>query len=166
MLQYISGILSKFTQKQRITALILLLISIVIITLVPKWISTLSPDTKESQLILKQQDTHIKNLSNQIDTCNLKITKLNKQIIQNQQECTDNIIKREQEIWKEIDALENQMKIKQIIKSTPKKVKLDSCEPHVELKMVIQNEPPIQVVNNDNSLIINLEKLKKKVIKH
>jgi TolA-binding protein len=166
MLQYISGILSKFTQKQRITALIILLCSIVILTLGPKIISTLRPDNKEAQLILKRQDTQIKNLSIEIDSCNTKITQLNKQIIQNQQECTNNIIKREQEIWKEIDELENQMKSKSGEQTKMMTSKPDSTKPHVELKMVIRDEPPFKAVNNDNSVILKLEKLKKKVIKH
>ena len=109
---FISDILSKFSKTQRITVLLILIVSLIILTLGPKTISTFSPDSKESQVILKQQDTQIKNLSGQIDSCNIKITQLNKQIIQNQQQCTDNIVKREQEIWKEIDLLETQMKTK------------------------------------------------------
>jgi hypothetical protein len=47
MIKYFSQILSKFSIKQRITALIILSIVLVIITLGPIIIKTLDPGTKE-----------------------------------------------------------------------------------------------------------------------
>ena len=88
MFKYISVILSKFTQGQRIVALSFLLLSIVIISIGPKIVESLTSNDVELKSRVESQTTQILEL-------NSRVTELNTQIISNQRECTDAIVERE-----------------------------------------------------------------------
>lgn len=103
MFKYISEILSKFTQGQRIMALMLLLFSIILISVGPKIVETLTSSDEELKSRVESQTTQILEL-------NSRITELNTQIIANQRECTDAIVEREKEIMGEIVNLESRIK--------------------------------------------------------
>lgn len=103
MFKYISEILSKFTQGQRIVALLLLLISIILISIGPKIVETLTYSDEELESRMESQTTQILEL-------NTRLTELNTQIISNQKECTDAIVEREKEIMGEIVNLESKIK--------------------------------------------------------
>lgn len=103
MFKYISEILSKFTQGQRIMALMLLLFSIILISIGPKIAETLTYNDEELKSRVESQTIQILEL-------NSRITELNTQIIANQRECTDAIVEREKEIMGEIVNLESKVK--------------------------------------------------------
>ena len=107
MIKYFSQILSKFSVKQRITALIILSILLVIITLGPIIIKTVDPGNKELKTRIDHQDLEIKRLNINLDSANIKIYTLNQTIIQNQEDCTNKVIEREKQITKLIDNIIN-----------------------------------------------------------
>ena len=98
MFKYISEILSKFTQRQRIVALVILLISIIIISVGPKITESLTYDDKELKLRIESQNTHIIEL-------NQRVNELNTQVINNQRECVNEIVRRETEILEIINEI-------------------------------------------------------------
>ncbi len=85
MFKYISEILSKFNQRQRIIALVTLLISIIIISIGPKITESLTYNDEELRLRIESQN-------NQIGELNKRIDELNLQVISNQRECTNEIV--------------------------------------------------------------------------
>jgi hypothetical protein len=103
MFKYISEILSKFTQGQRIVALLLLLLSITLISIGPKIVESFTYNDVELKSKLSSQTTQILEL-------NARVTELNTQIIENQRECTNSIVIREAEILMEIAELERRIK--------------------------------------------------------
>ena len=103
MFKYISVILSKFTQGQRIIALLLLLLSITLISIGPKIVESLTYSDVELKSKVESQTTQILELND-------RVTELNTQIISNQRQCTDAIVEREKEIMGEIVALEGRVK--------------------------------------------------------
>lgn len=103
MFKYISEILSKFTQSQRIFALMLLLVSVIFISIGPKIVETLTYNDEDLKLRIESQTTQITEL-------NSRLTELNGQIISNQRQCTDAIVEREKEIMNEIVNLESRIK--------------------------------------------------------
>jgi hypothetical protein len=103
MFKYISEILSKFTQGQRIIALLLLLLSITLISIGPKIVESLTYNDVELKSKVASQTTQILEL-------NARVTELNTQIIENQRECTNSIVTRESEIMMEIAELESRIK--------------------------------------------------------
>lgn len=103
MFKYISEILSKFTQSQRIFALMLLLVSVIFISIGPKIVETLTYNDEDLKSRIESQTTQITEL-------NSRLTELNGQIIFNQRQCTDAIVEREKEIMNEIVNLESRIK--------------------------------------------------------
>ena len=103
MFKYISEILSKFTQGQRIIALLLLLFSITLIAIGPKIVESLTYSTDELEIRVQSQNTQIMELTK-------RVNELNTQIIENQRQCTDAIVEREVEIMNQISELEGRIK--------------------------------------------------------
>ncbi len=100
MFKYISQILSKFTQGQRILALCILLVSITFIMVGPKIINSLTYDDTELKTQLTEK-------TNEINQLRKDVTELNTRVQQTQMECTDRVFQREQEILKMIEDLQN-----------------------------------------------------------
>ena len=100
MFKYISEILSKFTQRQRIVALSILLFSIIIISVGPKITESLTYNDEELKIRIESQNSQIVQLNNRIDELNI-------QVIENQRECTNEMVKRENEILTMISDIEN-----------------------------------------------------------
>ena len=119
MFKDISEILSKFTQSQRIIALLLLLFSITLISIGPKMVESLTSSSEELSLRVESQNTQIKEL-------NTRVTELNTQIISNQKECTNAIVDREIEIMNQIADLEK--KVKSEVKNGGRVLKMESLE--------------------------------------
>lgn len=97
MFKYIADIISKISVKQRLTALGIVLLSIVVISVAPKLISGLTQDNEELKLKVERQRTEIVNLSTMVN-------ELNEQIMSNQSVCTERFVAREREI---LDMLTN-----------------------------------------------------------
>ncbi len=91
MFQYISDILGKFTPGQRILALLLLLFTITLISVGPNIVSSLTHDTDELTAKVKRQKTEIQDLS-------VRVNELNKMVLDNQSECTNNLLAKEREV--------------------------------------------------------------------
>jgi hypothetical protein len=91
MFKYIADIISKISVKQRLTALGIVLLSIVVISVAPKLISGLTQDNEELKLKVERQRTEIVNLST-------RVNELNEQIMSNQSVCTERFVAREKEI--------------------------------------------------------------------
>jgi len=111
MFKYISEILSQFSMSQRIVALLVVLFSIVIITLGPSFINTITLDEDELWSTINKQKTELQELQNET-------SRLNKVIRDNQLECTNQIVDREREILEKLAILENNMKNMQSQKRT------------------------------------------------
>ena len=62
MFKYISKILAQFSTSQKIVALSMLLLSIIIITIAPSLISSITLDRNELNSEIKKQNNKIKNL--------------------------------------------------------------------------------------------------------
>ena len=163
MFKYISEILSKFTQQQRIVALVILLISIIIISVGPKITESLTYDDKELKLRIESQNTHIIEL-------NQRVNELNTQVINNQRECVNEIVRRETEILEiinEIDGYTRKMKNEtRIVNSESRNNYRIISNDTVEVMGMMS--PPINkttVIENkrDEKLIKMITKLKKKV---
>ena len=101
----VPNILNKFSKTQRITALILLLIAIVAISLGPSIIEGYAPDNKELHLQIKEQRNEIDSLHHELLNHSDQIVQLNKKIVSNQQACTNSLAQREQEILQMISDL-------------------------------------------------------------
>lgn len=100
MFKYISQILNKFTQGQRILALCILLLSITFISVGPKIVSSLTYDDTELKAQLNEK-------TNEINQLRKEVSNLNLQVQETQIECTDRVFQREQEILKMIEDLQN-----------------------------------------------------------
>ena len=176
MIKYFSQILSKFSVKQRITALIILSIVLIVVTLGPIIIKTLDPGTKQLKVRIDNQDKEIIRLNRNIDTANIKIYSLNQTIIKNQEECTNRVVQREQEITKMIDNMINKkLKTKQVtVYNSENNIVGASAPSHLlkiskmgEMEEMKTIEPkPIVEKNNDDELIKDLIQLKGKIKKH
>lgn len=94
MFKYISEILGKFTQGQRITALLIVLFSVVVITLGPSIIN--NNDCRE--------------VYNELEKQRSELLRLNSEIIEVQTNCTNKRIAREREISNILDLIEEEMK--------------------------------------------------------
>ena len=90
MFKYISSILSQFSTPQKIVALSMLLLAIVIITIAPSIISSITLDREELNSEIKRQDLKIEKLEIDVDSLESSIRK-------NGRECTNAIVSREEE---------------------------------------------------------------------
>ena len=91
MVKYFSEILKTITPTQRLLALCILILAVVIITVGPKFIDSVTKDTEELKTKISSQRTEINDLT-------LRVNELNKQLLVNQSECTNSLIAKEKEI--------------------------------------------------------------------
>ena len=96
----IPQILSEFSKTQKLLALILLLFTIVIITISPSLISAITMDRKELEQKIDNKQNEIQNLRN-------SIFQLDSLVRTNQKNCTNEILKREEEFLQMLDELKN-----------------------------------------------------------
>lgn len=88
MFKYISEILSQFSTPQKITALSMLLLSIVLISISPSLINAINIDREELNTEIARKNSKIKNLEKQVDV-------KDELIRSGQSECTNRIVQRE-----------------------------------------------------------------------
>jgi hypothetical protein len=98
MFNNISDILKSFTPAQRITALLILVFTVVLVTLGPSIIDSNTNTCDELQVRLTGQATQLKAQEAQILQLTARINALNTDLIQGQSECTANLIQKQQEI--------------------------------------------------------------------
>lgn len=147
MLKYVGDILSKFTQLQRIIALLILLISIILMTNGDQLIKSFKGNSEDVKIRLENQQHQIMILQEET-------SRLNQQIIDNQISCTNKIIEREKElaikIQKIIDLGKIQYKNQMII--------LDTINPEVLASPKIIDNNVDVMVNELTNLKKSLEK--------
>lgn len=100
MFNYISDILSNFTPQQRIFALLLLLLSIILMTNGGDLIKAVKGVPDDVEIVLETQ-------RKQIQMLQLETTRLNNTIVDVQTECTDRVLEREAEIADKIQQIIN-----------------------------------------------------------
>lgn len=98
MFNNISDILKSFTPAQRITALLILVFTIVLVSLGPSIIDSNTNTCDELNIRLASQATQIKAQDSQILQLTVRINTLNTDLVQGQSECTANLIQKQQEI--------------------------------------------------------------------
>ena len=106
----VQQILSTLTRRQRMTGLVILVIGAILIFVLPPYFKSVSPETEELKETISFQQTQIDTLSTNLVLQNQKLVDLNRQIIFNQQECTNRIVEREKEIMAIIDGMKNSLK--------------------------------------------------------
>lgn len=143
MFQSISDILSKFTQRQRIVALLLLLFSVILISVGPQLIDSWKggvPD--EYKEVIQTQNQQIRDLQ-------IELGGLNTQLVSSFQQCTDRVIQREREIAEMIDT---------IIKSNSNRyISMMMVE---DTSSILPSAPPSPIYINDDYLLESLDRLR------
>jgi hypothetical protein len=159
MFKYIREILTTFTPKQRILALLLLLTSICVITIGPKVIQTLSHD---DTTIYNRLDIQKK----LIQTQSIEINALHDSIILNQRSCTNKVMEREMEIIAMIENLENSINNQQ-----PQLVRNERRTPASDMMMdsivIARSERPVEQIDTKTpQLMDGLKSIKRKIKTH
>ncbi len=159
MFKYIREILTTFTPKQRILALLLLLTSICVITIGPKVIQTLSHD---DTTIYNRLDIQKK----LIQTQSIEINALHDSIILNQRSCTNRVMEREMEIIAMIENLENSINNQQ-----PQLVRNERRLPPnngmVDSIIIARSERPVEQIDTKTpQLMDGLKSIKRKIKTH
>ena len=103
MFKYISKIIAQFSTPQKIVALSMLLLAIVIITIAPSLISSITLDRDELDSEIKKQDLKIEKLESDVDS-------LESSIRRNEKECTNQIVFREEEFLQMLDQLKGDIR--------------------------------------------------------
>ncbi len=145
----VQQILTTLTRRQRMAGLVILVIAAILIFVLPPYFKSVSPENEEMKKTISFQQGQIDTLNSNLVLQNQKLVELSRQIIYNQQECTNRIIEREKEIMSIIDEMKSSLKYRQ-----EKLVVRDSV-------MVGYNP---RIINEDNSYktLCDLEKKIKK----
>lgn len=170
MFKYISKILAQFSTPQKIVALSMLLLSIMIISIAPSFIASITLNRDELNSEIKRQNTKIKNLEIHADSLEYKIRKSGI-------ECTNQIVLREEEFLEMLERLKGDLRnhnniedrIVRLNTTTEKKIypvgdSLVSMmmvrEEPIQEKVIIYKKPQI------NSTLLLIDDMKKKIKKN
>jgi hypothetical protein len=146
----VQQILSTLTRRQRMTGLIILVIAAIIIFVLPPYFKSVSPETEELKKTISFQQTQIDTLSDNLLFQNRKLVDLNRQIIFNEQECTNRIVEREKEIMIIIEGMKNTLKYQ-------------SQTITIRDSLLLESTPRVIVQDNSYKTLCDLEeKIKKK----
>ena len=158
MFQYVSEIVSKFTQKQRILALCLVLLSITLVFLGPDLINKFGGDVNQLNTKLREKDR-------EIDSLNAKILLINHSMVDNEQNCTNRLIQREREIMAQLDTFEKTLKKEKTVLMAPQ---LSYITNSGESNNISSPPPASQSVELvDHSFVTNgLKDIKQKIQNH
>lgn len=167
MFKYISEILKSFTPAQRITALLILVFSIIILTLGPAIINSNTNTCDELTLRVKSQEEQITQL-------NQRVTELNSQLLLGQRECTDNLIAKQKEIMEIVNGMI--VEAESANKSQRKKVMMrrvtypdfSTTDENGQPTMKVEAAPPPPVyepVTDNSDMVYKLKQLKNKIQK-
>lgn len=167
--KYLAEILKQFTHVQKIIALLMLLLSIIMLTLGPKMIDAMSKDTTELNAHITQQDNIIAMQNKRIHNLELTADSLDTKIRNGERNCTDEIAKRENEFIAMLDELKGDMK------KQPKAVKYHadyypvpvptSSDGVAKDEMIVNMKmaEPATVQPNLNKFIDKIDKMKSKI---
>ena len=157
MFEYISKILSKFTQRERVLVLILLLMSIITIMNGTSLINAVkgTPDNIKEKII--KLEFHNNELLSDLIL-------LKREMVNNGIECTNSIIKRETEIRDEIRKLITVSKeMHQMSAIRPSSIVLDNTDCTHVSPMIIDVPSDVSPIND---IIKELEKIEKRIVKN
>lgn len=155
-MKYIKDILIEFDKKHRMKVLILLLVFLVIVILGQKYLEIQNPELKKLKEDNKEQQS-------QIDSLNVKIIRLNRVIISNQEQCTNSMVQREEEILGMIAELQVRANIKKhSIKYNEIKLERDDSDNDVAM-MPAPPPPVVEDKTYENGLNNISNKLKKHI---
>ena len=145
MFTNLSEILKSFSPAQRILALIILVCTIVIVTLGPNWIDSNTSDCTELE-------TRIGSLERQNGQLHTRVEELNTQLIRGQQQCTDNLILKQQEIMGLINGMiaETQSGIRKCevpVKREAVRIEVDDSQDPTQprVAMMVREPEPVQL---------------------
>ena len=154
-MKYIKDILIEFDRKHRMKVLILLLVFLVIVILGQKYLEIQNPELKKLKEDNKEQQS-------QIDSLNVKVVKLNRVIISNQQQCTNSMVQREEEILGMIAELQVKASIhKESIRFN--EVKKDNGDGDIVAMMPAPQPIVVEDKTYENGLKVISNKLKKHI---
>ena len=166
MFKYISQILKSFTPGQRILALLILVVSIIMITLGPSFINSNTNTCDELTVRLKSQEQQIIEL-------NQRVNELNTQLLTGQKECTDNLISKQKEIMDIVNGMikDAEHSNKQTIVKTdvPHKLTMkrmdngDESTGEVSAMMIKEPETKVIIVKDNTEMIKKLKTMKTKI---
>lgn len=146
----VQQILTTLTRRQRMTGLIILVLAAIIIFVLPSYFKSISPETEELKKTISFQQTQIDTLSDNLLFQNRKLVDLNRQIIFNEQECTNRIVEREKEIMIIIEGMKNTLKYR-------------SQTITIRDSILLESTPRVIVQDNSYKTLCDLEeKIKKK----
>jgi hypothetical protein len=144
MFKYISEILQQFNTTQRILVLFLVLSSIVMITLGPSLISSRTETCDELKETVEYQKTELSNRRREIINLNKDVDTLNMKLRIQRKECSDEVIKLENELLDMIRGVEHKVtrmnNSSQIITRTDTSLTIDTIR--------IINPAPVQLMND------------------
>jgi len=156
MVKYFSEILKTITPTQRLLALCILILAVVIITVGPKFIDSVTKDTEELKTKISSQRTEINDLT-------LRVNELNKQLLANQSECTNSLIAKEREILDIVVEIErqalNNRRTAYVSARQIRRIESDSSG-----NVLASSEPPVaEVPNIDKAMMQKIKDLKSKL---
>ena len=169
MFKYISEILKSFSPAQRITALLILVFSIIILTLGPSLINSNTSTCDELNIRIKSQEQHIVELTT-------RVNELNTELLSGQKLCTDNLIAKQKEIMDIINGMIHDAECSPkttIVKEgrterMMTKPRIDeNSEEHVEAMMIAPpSQPEVIVIKDNTDMVKKLKTMKTKIEKN
>jgi len=162
MFKYISDILSQFSTGQKIIALLILLLSIIIITLGPPLIDAINVDREEMRAIILDKSKKIDKLNKSIDTLELKIR-------EGQISCTNEIFQREKIFIEMLDNLQAKARREQnsirVLKNESFIGESKSIGDTLLLMNIPQERKSSKVIikNNMGNIIKEIDKMKSRI---
>lgn len=162
MFEYIATILKTISPAQRVIALSIVLLSIILISIGPKIVNSLTQDNEEFKAKVELQRTEIVQLT-------ARVNELTKQVIDNQRECTNDIISKERELLAALVEIEAEasktIRPRQIVRDESRMSGSgNSGSGDGEVAMMRLPEPRVVEVQVTNPKMISLvKKLKKNI---
>lgn len=156
MVKYFSEILKTITPTQRLLALCILILAVVVITVGPKFIDSVTKDTEELKTKITAQRTEINDLT-------LRVNELNKQLLANQSECTNSLIAKEREILDIVVEIERQaLNNRRTAYASARQIR--RIESDSSGNVLASSEPPVaEVPNIDKAMMRKIKDLKSKL---
>jgi hypothetical protein len=158
MFKYISDIISQFSTGQKIIALLILVLSIIIITLGPSLIDAINVDKEEMKSIILEKSKKIDDLNKEVDTLQKKIR--DGQII-----CTNEIFQREKNFIQMLDDLQAEARKEQNSSKILRKESFITNSIDTTVMMMPQERSTNTVIikNDMSKMIKEIDKMKEKI---
>lgn len=159
MWENVSSIIAQFSKSQKIIALLIVILGIVIVGATPPLISSITTDCKDLESRVSRYESRIKELENQVDTLNFKIRK-------SQTECTDLVLERESRFYEMLEELKKEAKGNEPNRYNTQYLVRDNFSDSGEGPVVLSapSPEPVSEIRN-NSILRKIEKMQKEIKK-